>query len=318
MKKTFLFFCAFFMMIFSACAKEKNVDAESEKIQAIQERLVSNGAPFDYDAKRDKEWQKAIEAFPPVNQQKFNYATDFPEYEEVRDWIYEERSRNYTNPYVLYKSFYPTTAVSDKSEAIYYALYIMENLKDEYISLELLSSLVQAFTNLPLKPSSAYYAKVYCSMNLQVDYIFCFLMTDTDCLWVDVFSSSPDSKREWLNFEIDDASKDSCEKWSLKKLNGSLNTRPEPDREVIRGIWFALWNFYWQSDDEFISPMEAAKLMYKDVSIKLLDNGRSEFFKASNTIDSIIAIYEEKFGKLSTLERLAFIELVQRCYISGL
>ena len=309
--KTVLIFCTILMLELSACAEER-------KVRANQDKLVSNGEPFDYEECRNQEWEKAVEAFPLVNQQNFNYATDFPEYEEVRDWIFNMRSRNYTNPVVLYESFYPTTEVRDKSEAIYYALYIMENLEDEYISQDLLSALVQAFTNLPLKSSPAYYAKVYCSQNLQVDYIFCFLMTAPDCLWVDVYSSSADAKREWFNFEIDDASKGSCEKWSLKKQKGTLNTSPEPDIEVIRGIWFALWNYYWQTDDEFTSYSDAANQMYKDVYIKLLENGRSEFFKASSTIDNIIAIYEEKFGKLSTLERLAFIELVQRCYISGL
>ena len=250
-------------------------------------------------------------------EEEIRYATDFPEYEDVRDEIFNLRNGNYTQNLAIQKYFRkPTVGHRDKADAIYWSLCLIENLDSQYVSQELLTSLVESFTNLPETESSGYYSKVYLSDNLQIDWIFAFKMERQGRIAVDIYSGMERFPKKSALFEI--KRKDKSFQSELSLVSAPFRAMPKIQKEAIRGMWYALWNFNGEPVVDFKFSSAAERQMYGDTLSMLETHTWQEFCNASDSTDWLINLYESKHKKVSTLERQAFLELVLRCMISGL
>lgn len=238
--------------------------------------------------------------------------SDFPEYIELRDEM--NSNRNYTHPRVISKNLNTEICNQDKSDAIYLALYIMENMETQYVSQDIFSSIVESLTNYPKSINKNYYSKIYIADNLQVSDIITFRKNSNTTLQIDVYTHN--SKNSMV-LKINDTK--NANQTYLEVVSSTYKNKSHISQEFIRGVWYALWNYQWNNNQtKFIFQNKSEENIYFEITDLLTDYKWIDFCNSSDSIDLFRNFYETKYSKISAQDTLCIVELVQRCLIAGM
>ncbi len=242
-----------------------------------------------------------------------NTIYDFPEYEEIRYLINE--NRNYAYPKSLKEvAHFAEDYNQDVSSSIYIAYYILKNLGHEYVSQELFSEIVECLKTYPYESYDGYYSKIYVAEILQISNIICF-SKNPKYFQIDIYDN--ESKKSiilGINNFLDDYQISYDIIYSDYENESALFPK-----DFIEAAWYAMWNFQWDDyPTDFVLNDNTAEL-YSTISEKLKEKTWVEFCNNYESIIFMEDIYENIYSKKPDfLERMIITELVQRCLIAGM
>jgi len=244
--------------------------------------------------------------------EKMKTVYDFQEIDEIRDQM--NTNRNYAYPRVIsVNEKFSESYNQDKSDSIYIALYVMENLNEEYVSQDLFSEIVEALSTYPKGSFNNFYRKIYIANNLQVSHIICF-SKNMDQIIVDIFD---EKEKKSIKIKINNLVDDIQVKFEIEATSYSKKTIDFP-KEFIEAAWYGMWDYQWKNSETKFILNDNLKKNYLFILSNLNKITWNDFCNNYNSILFIESLFESMYYRPNYLERMVFVELIQRCLIAGM
>ena len=229
----------------------------------------------EYDYEYDEDY---------VTKESFNFPmetiNDFPEVEIINKQqgfkaTVDDRL-HYTYPEIYYRYDWKNniSTVDDVSDAIYIALYIMQNMNENYVSQELFSGIVEALVCPAYKLCKNYYKKIYVVHEFKLKYLIAFALNGQKQYLIDIYDDNG-KKSILINFTETEKLITKYDKICYYDIVFSefSSRKIRFPKEFLHACNYALMHYYYQHSKyaDFITSESLKKFNLNETEKKLYD-----------------------------------------------